>query len=137
MVGCGGGLESLPEGLTAAEVNARRMPDARLAKAFNTLTSAYQRDVAEGRIEGPVAMFDASEDAAAAEAAEELVSGCGFEPVRIGGWAEVRLMEAPRRDGAVYGEAYRPDDARRIAETAAADLDRAAALATELRLPGG
>jgi hypothetical protein len=43
-------------------------------------------------------------------------------------------MEAPRRDGAVYGEAYRPDDARSIAEAAAADVDRAAALATELRL---
>ena len=133
----GGGLESLPEGLTAAEVNARRMPDARLAKAFNTLTSSYQRDVAEGRIKGPVAMFYASEDDAAGEAAKELVSGCGFEPVRIGGWAEVRLMEAPRREGAVYGEAYRPDDARRIAETAAADLDRAAVLATELCLPDG
>jgi predicted dinucleotide-binding enzyme len=44
----GGGLESLPEGLTAAEVNARRIPHARLARAFNTLTSTYQRDVAEG-----------------------------------------------------------------------------------------
>jgi 8-hydroxy-5-deazaflavin:NADPH oxidoreductase len=130
----GAGLESLPEGLTAVEVNAHRMPGARLAKAFNTLTSRYQRDVAEGRIEGPVAMFYASEEAAAAAAAEELVSGCGFEPVRIGGWTQVRLMEAPRRDGAVYGEAYRPDDARRIAEAAAADLDRAAALASELRI---
>jgi hypothetical protein len=39
-------------------------------------------------------MFYASEDPAAAEAAEELVSGCGFVPARIGGWAEVRLMEA-------------------------------------------
>jgi hypothetical protein len=43
-------------------------------------------------------------------------------------------MEAPRRDGAIYGEAYRPDDARRIASAAADDLDRAGELATELRI---
>jgi hypothetical protein len=43
-------------------------------------------------------------------------------------------MEAPRRDGAVYGEAYRPEDARRIADAATTDLDRAGALASELRI---
>ena len=127
------GLESL-QGTTAVEVNARRMPGARLAKTFNTLTAGYQRDVAEGRVDGPVAMFFASEDEAATSAAEEMVSACGFESVRIGGWREVGLMEAPRRDGAVYGEAYRPEDARRIADAAAKDLDRAGALATELRI---
>ena len=128
------GLESLPDGTTAVEVNARRIAGARLAKAFNTLTAGYQRDVAEGRVDGPVAMFFASEDPAATSAAEELIRGCGFQPVRIGGWHQVGLMEAPRRVGAVYGEAYRPDDARRIADAAATDLDRAATLATEFRI---
>ena len=128
------GLESLPRGSTAIEVNARRMPGARLAKTFNTLTAGYQRDVAEGRVDGPVAMFFASEGKAATSATEELVRACGFEPVRIGGWREVSLMEAPRRDGAVYGESYRPGDARRIADAAAEDPDRAGALATELRM---
>lgn len=128
------GLESLPGATTAAELNAGRMPGARLAKAFNTLTAGYQRDVAEGRVDGPVAMFFASEDEVATGVAEELIRACGFEPVRIGGWRKVGLMEAPRRDGAVYGEAYRPLDARRIADAAATDLDRASALAKGLRL---
>lgn len=129
-----GGLESLPEGTTAIEANAGRMPGARLAKAFNTLTAGYQRDVAEGRVDGPVAMFFASEDGAATSTAEGLIRDCGFEPVRIGGWREVALMEAPRRDGAVYGEAYRPEDARRIADAAQEDQDRASELARELRI---
>ena len=65
------GLESLPAGVTAIELNARRMPGVRLAKAFNTLTAGYQRDVAEGRVDGPVAMFYAAEDEAARRAARE------------------------------------------------------------------
>jgi 8-hydroxy-5-deazaflavin:NADPH oxidoreductase len=128
------GLEALSNGTTAVESNARRMPGARLAKAFNTLTAGYQQAVAEGQVDGPVAMFFASEDDAAASMAEELVRTCRFEPVRIGGWREVALMEAPRRHGSVYGEAYRPADARRIADAAADDLDQASALATELRI---
>jgi len=129
-----GGIERLPGGLTAVEVNERRMPGARLAKAFNTLTAGYQRDVAEGRMDEEVAMFFAGEDAGAADAASELVGGCGFVPVRIGGWKQVRLMEAPRRDGSVYGEAYRAGEARRIADAAENDLDEASRLAVELKL---
>ena len=41
------GVEELPGGLSAVETNAQRMPGALLAKAFNTLTAGYQRDVAE------------------------------------------------------------------------------------------
>ena len=37
-----GGLEDLPDGVTAAQLNQRRMPGARLVKSFNTLTSAFQ-----------------------------------------------------------------------------------------------
>jgi predicted dinucleotide-binding enzyme len=130
----GRGVETLPDGLTAAEVNAGRMPGARFAKAFNTLTAGFQRDVAEGRVEREIAMFFATEDEAAAAAASELIRGCGFVPVRLGGWEQVRLMEAPHRDGAVYGEAYAPEDARRIAQVAAQDLDDAGRLASELKL---
>jgi 8-hydroxy-5-deazaflavin:NADPH oxidoreductase len=129
-----GGVEALPDGLTAVELNARRMPGARLAKGFNTMTAGFQRDVAEGRVDREVAMFFASEDEAAASAASELIGGCGFVPVRIGGWEQASLIEAPRRDGAVYGETYAPDDARRIAEAAARDLDEAARLASELKI---
>jgi predicted dinucleotide-binding enzyme len=131
-----GRVEALPDGLTAVEVNARRMPGAHLAKAFNTLTAGFQRDVAEGRVEREIAMFFAAAEDAAADAAAELIGGCAFVPVRIGGWKQARLMEAPRRERAVYGEAYAPEDARRIAEAAAHDLDQAGRLASELKLAG-
>jgi 8-hydroxy-5-deazaflavin:NADPH oxidoreductase len=125
------GVVKLPNGASAVEFNARRMPGAVLAKAFNTLTAGYQRDVAEGRVDGEVAMFFAAEDGEAIETAQTLISDCGFVPVLLGGWDRVRLMEAPRRPGAVYGEAYRPQDARRIA---AAPLDEAARLADQLKM---
>ena len=127
-----GGIEEL-DGSAAAH-NAARMPGAKVAKAFNTLTSTYQRSVGDGDVEGPVAMFYAGEDAQAADVPRQLIADCNFEPVEIG-WAEVELMEAPRRDGAVYGEAYRPDAARAIALAAREDPQRAGQLATELRLP--
>jgi len=125
------GVEELPGGLSAVETNAQRMPGALLAKAFNTLTAGYQRDVAEGRVDGEVAMFFAAEEQEAIDAAAALVEGCGFVPVHLGGWERVRLMEAPRRPGSVYGEAYRPEEARRIA---AAPVDEAARLADELKM---
>jgi 8-hydroxy-5-deazaflavin:NADPH oxidoreductase len=125
-----GGVASLPAGLTAAQVNAERMPGAALAKAFNTLTAGYQRDVMTGR-HGEVAMFFAAEMPSAIETAAALIADCGFVGVHLGGWDRVGLMEAPRRAGAVYGEAYRPWDARRIA---GAPLAEAARWADELKL---
>lgn len=131
-----GGIEELPDGLSAVETNQRRLPGARLAKAFNTYTSGFQREVAEERVDGEVAMFFAAEDEKAASAASELIVALRFVPVRIGGWAQAPLIEAPRRPGALYGESYRPDDARRIAQAAARDLGEAARLADELKQPG-
>lgn len=125
------GLVELPRGVSAVEFNAGRMPGTVLAKAFNTLTAGYQRDVAEGRVEGEVAMFFAAEHGAAIETARTLIADCGFVPVLLGGWERVRLMEAPRRAGAVYGQAYRPEDARRIAAVA---LEEAARLADQLAM---
>ena len=125
-----GGLEQLPR--PAAEVNAERMRGARLVKAFNTLTSGFQGEAA-GR---GVAMFLAGEDAEAKRLVAGLIGDIGFEPVDVGNWAEVPIMEAPRRDGAVYGEEYSGADGRRIAEAVRADPDQAAALAVELRATG-
>jgi predicted dinucleotide-binding enzyme len=125
------GIEEPPGGLSAVETNARRMPGALLAKAFNTLTAGYQRDVAEGRVDGEIAMLFAAQQQAAIDVAATLIGGCGFVPIHLGGWERVRLMEAPRRPGSVYGEAYRPDDARRIA---AAPIEEAARLANQLKI---
>ena len=61
-------------------------------------------------------MFYAGEDTEAKSLVAGLISEAGFKPVDVGGWGEVWIMEAPRRPGAVYGEEYRPAEARRIAE---------------------
>jgi predicted dinucleotide-binding enzyme len=123
-----GGLEALPK--PAAQVNAGRMPGARLVKSFNTLTSGFQGEAA-GR---GVAMFLAGEDADAKQLVAGLIRDIGFEPVDVGGWAEVPIMEAPRRDGAVYGDEYSGADGHRIAEALRDDPDAAARLAVELRV---
>ena len=73
---------------------------------------------------------------AAKEVAATLVRDTGFEPVDLGGWATISLLEAPHRPGAVYGEEYAPDAARRIAAAAATDLAEAGRLATELKEAG-
>jgi predicted dinucleotide-binding enzyme len=111
------GWEDMPDGLTAAQVNQRRMPGARLVKSFNTLTSAFQASEA-GRPdpEQRVVLFLCGDDAEAKEIAAGLIRDAGFEPVDVGGLADAAVMEAPRRPGAVYGEEYRPADARAVAE---------------------
>ena len=129
-----GGVQQLET--TAVERNAALMPGARLAKAFNTYTAGFQRDVGDGRAADPVAMFYAAQDDDARSVAAQLVQDCGFVPVLLGGWEQVALMEAPRRPGAVYGESYRPEDAQDIAEAAARDLDEASRLADARKRTG-
>lgn len=118
-------------GRTAAVVNAERLPGASYAKALNTLTAAFQAGMAERSPDERAAMFYAAADEPAAEHTDVLVSDLGFVPVRVA-WAAVELLEAPRRPGSVYGEEYRPDDARRIAALVADDPQQAARLAAEL-----
>jgi hypothetical protein len=43
------------------------------------------------------------------------------------------LMDAPGRNGAAYGEAYTPSDARKIADSAARDIAAVMHSATKLR----
>jgi predicted dinucleotide-binding enzyme len=123
-----GGWEQLPK--PAVQVNAERMPGARLVKSFNTLTASFQGEAA-GR---GVALFLAGEDSDAKELVAGLIRDVGFEPVDVGGWAEVPIMEAPRRDGAVYGEEYSGEDGQRIAAALREDPDEAARLALALRV---
>jgi predicted dinucleotide-binding enzyme len=128
-----GGLARLPAGKSAGAVNAERFAGSMLVKAFNTYTARFQAAVGNGEHEHPVAMFLSGEDADAKQITQVLVRDAGFEPVDLGGLRQMPLMEAPRRDGAVYGEAYGPDAARQIARAAATDLAEAARLATLLR----
>lgn len=127
------GLIAIPEGLSAAEFNSRRAPGARWVKAFNTYTAQFQAEAALRPAAQRAAMFYAGEDSAAKAAAAEVIGSSGFHPVDIGGWAQVRYMEAPRRPGAVYGEEYTAADAMRIAEAVRKDPAEAARLADQLK----
>jgi hypothetical protein len=131
------GLVALPAGRAAAEVNAARLPGARLVKAFNTLTSGFQAAAAGRPAEQRVAMFLAGEDEQAKHVVGGLIAEIGFEPVDVGGWSQVSIMEAPRRPGSVYGEEYRPEPAHRIAAAIRTDPAAAAELADRLKEPAG
>jgi 8-hydroxy-5-deazaflavin:NADPH oxidoreductase len=110
------GLEPLPDGLTAVQVNHRRMPGARLVKAFNTLTSAFQASEAGRPADTRVVLFLCGDDDAAKQTVAGLIRDAGFEPADVGGLADAAVMEAPRRPGSVYGEEYRPAEARAVVD---------------------
>ena len=132
-----GGLAEIPGGISAAEFNARRARGARLVKSYNTMTAAFQAEAAGRTGEERVAMFYAGEDAEAKRVVAGLIDDSGFAPVDAGGWGEVWIMEAPRRDGAVYGEAYRRAGALRSAEALrGGDPEGAKRLARENKVPG-
>jgi len=101
-------------GETAAAFNAARMPGARYTKSFNTLTSAFQERTAH---DAPrVVQWICGDDDAAKTLVAGLVRDAGYEPVDLGGTRDCAVMEAPRREGAVYGEEYRLEDAQAVVE---------------------
>jgi 8-hydroxy-5-deazaflavin:NADPH oxidoreductase len=107
-----GGVQEIPDGLTAAEFNQTRMPGARLVKAYNTLTAGFQAEAAGRTGKDRVVMFMCGDDADAKAVVAGLIQDSGFTPVDMGGLADATPMEAPRRPGAVYGEEFHEDDAR-------------------------
>jgi predicted dinucleotide-binding enzyme len=111
-----GGLEDLRGGQTAAQANQARMPGARLVKAFNTLTSGFQASAAGREPERRAVIFMAGDDADAKATVGGLIEDAGFAVADVGGLADAAVMEAPRRDGAVYGEEYRPAEAAQVIE---------------------
>jgi 8-hydroxy-5-deazaflavin:NADPH oxidoreductase len=106
------GSTALPApGQTAASFNAARMPGARYTKSFNTLTSAFQRAA------GPeVVQWLCGDDEGANKVVSGLIRDGGYTPVYLGGTADCAVMEAPRREGAVYGEEYREPEALAVVE---------------------
>ena len=112
-----GGAQPLPGGVTAAQYNQQRMPGARLVKSFNTLTAGFQASQA-GRTpaEKRVVLFLCGDDEKAKQVVTGLIEDAGFAPADLGRLADAGPMEAPRRPGSVYGEEYRPADARAAAE---------------------
>ena len=103
-------------GQTAAAFNAARMPGARYVKSFNTLTSGFQEKAA-GRTGGDrVVQWICGDDDDAKRQVAGVIEAMGYAAVDIGGTAECAVMEAPRREGAVYGEEYRVADAIAVVE---------------------
>ena len=118
------GLEDLPEGKTAAELNADRMGDGvHYAKAFNTLTAGFQGSAAGRSGDERVAMFYCAADDDARGTVKQLIRDIGFSPIDVGGVADASIMEAPRRDGAVYGEEFSKQDAIEFLQNARGDGD--------------
>jgi predicted dinucleotide-binding enzyme len=107
-----GGGPQPAAGQTAAVFNAGRMPGARYAKSFNTLTAAFQEDVA-GR-DPRVVQWPCGDDEEARAIVARLIEDAGYAAVDLGGTAGCAVMEAPRRAGAVYGEEYRLAEARAV-----------------------
>jgi 8-hydroxy-5-deazaflavin:NADPH oxidoreductase len=103
-------------GETAAHFNAARMRGARYTKSFNTLTSAFQAEAAGRKGDERVVQWLCGDDAEAKRIVASLIDDAGFVPVDLGGTAECFVMEAPRREGAVYGEEYRAADAEAVAD---------------------
>jgi hypothetical protein len=101
-------------GQTAAAFNASRMPGARYTKCFNTLTAAFQAEVAHRTPR--VVQWLCGDDPEAKALVAELVRDAGYEPVDLGDTAGCAVMEAPRRAGAVYGEEYRLPEALAVVE---------------------
>jgi predicted dinucleotide-binding enzyme len=103
------------EGETGAQHNADRMPGARYTKSFNTLTSGFQAETAGRAGDERTVQWLCGDDAEAKQIVAGLIADAGYAPVDIGGNADAGVMEMPRREGAVYGEAYRPPDADAVA----------------------
>lgn len=103
-------------GQTAASFNAQRMPGARYVKSFNTLTSGFQEQAAGRDGADRVVQWISGDDPGAKELVAGLVEDMGYVPVDFGGTATCEVMEAPRREGAVYGEEYRAGDAQAVVD---------------------
>ena len=115
------GLVELPEGKTAAQVNAERMPSGvHYVKAFNTLTAGFQGAAAGRSGDERAAMFFCGDDDEAKETVKKLIRDIGFAQVDAGGLADAAVMEAPRREGAVYGEEFSKAEALEFLENARA-----------------
>ena len=109
-----GSVRMPEEGQTAATLNASRMPGARYTKSFNTLTSSFQAEVA-GRPEAErVVQWVCGDDEEAKRIVSGLIAEAGYSPVDLGGTADCAVMEAPQREGAVYGYEYRAPEAEAV-----------------------
>ncbi len=115
------GSSQMPaEGQTAASFHAAKVEGALYTKSFNTLTSAFQAEAAFRPEADRIVQWVCGDDAVAKQVVMGLIADAGYAPVDVGGNADAAVMEAPRRDGAVYGEEYRLPDAEKVIEAVTA-----------------
>jgi 8-hydroxy-5-deazaflavin:NADPH oxidoreductase len=115
-----GSPEMPADGETGATFHAGRVDGARYTKSFNTLTSAFQAEVAFRPEADRVVQWVCGDDEEAKKVVMGLIADAGYAPVDVGSNADAAVMEAPRRLGAVYGEEYRLPDAEKVVEAARA-----------------
>jgi predicted dinucleotide-binding enzyme len=91
-----GGLYDLGDSTSSEEVQ-KRLPGARLVKAFNTMY--FERLAHEGRTDLPLpkrlAMFVAGDDAEAKKVVMHLIEQIGFDPVDTGSLREGGRRQQP------------------------------------------
>src|SRR3954451_14104831 len=109
-----GSSEMPAEGEAAASFHAARVGGASYTKSFNTLTSRFQAEVAFRPEEERVVQWVCGDDVAAKQVVMGLIDDAGYAPVDVGRNEDAAVMEAPRREGAVYGEEYRLADAEQV-----------------------
>lgn len=114
--GHGGFTTTLPEGESAASVLANLLPaGVHFVKAFGTL-GADALGSAARRPSGRAVLFYATDDDAAAETVERLISAAGFDPVKAGGIEAAGRLELMRGDlhqnGGLGGKLLNAEEAR-------------------------
>src|SRR5690242_19032590 len=109
------GRSEMPaDGQTGASFHAAKLPAALYTKSFNTLTAAFQAEAADRPEDERVVQWVCGDDVAAKQIVMGLIADAGYAPVDLGRNEDATVMEAPRRDGAVYGEEYRLADAEQV-----------------------
>jgi 8-hydroxy-5-deazaflavin:NADPH oxidoreductase len=105
---------------TSSEIVLRRMPGARMVKAFNTIYYEHLAD--RGRNDVPVedrhAIYLAGDDAKAKTIVARLISDIGFAPVDTGSLRDGGRLQQP--DSPIYNETYTARQAREVLSSLAA-----------------
>jgi predicted dinucleotide-binding enzyme len=108
-----GGIFDLGDSTSSEEV-AKRLPGARVVKAFNTMY--YQHLLSRGRPEAPLdmrhAIFLASDDTEAKARVSQLIEDIGFAPVDTGSLREGGRSQQP--GSAVYNKPMTSGEARKL-----------------------
>ena len=103
-------IRTLPDSESSSSVVRGLLPaGAHYVKAFGSLGAVEQLATSANR-EPRVVLFYATEDDAAATTVKRLIRTAGFEPMDVGGLANVGRMEGPSGD--LQGRVLDPDGAR-------------------------